>query len=804
MFGDMIRKIPPVHVYGTPVAAERERVDISSRRPKHFEHPSSLESLSPAIDGPPSPERIRAYTEAMRRATIFGDDSRTGTLSSISSENATLSRQSSFRSNSSNMGHTRPHRPESIQILSSMFSRNGRKMKREHSMESSSRSTLSINTTSAFDEEESAKEYHFGKKGSRTRKTISAPMDFRHITHTGKDHLPDLHRKNRTELASEFSAMRASQVPTHGELKGIRATDLHFENFSSEALSTSTGESRRQTVRNPRRPSTARTPSSPLRAVNVTKSHESLRAAPPRPPRSPLSPPCPRTLPARTSSRTASVLFDQFDPFATANIERPYTSGSFRKPSPFHLPMPSKSPANEDQHKTTEEIVSYAITTPGDEAWPLATAVSVSSGHNLTDVQEEEEDYFLRPVRLSIELRTSQSTPALRHISQEKATHARMPSNATVLSANGSVLADTELHNDDSWEQDIDWCYDNEVEADCDYQWDQCSDENSSDKTATIPTTVQPTLDLKVQDDERTYKGSFRPSLLIPSPRDLQQFSPSSNASTPFSDIKTPGLLPPKHARSSSRASSFKECHGFNLSPTLLIPTDFHSQMEQDDVYQAQFIQDTVPGPIFNHGSFSLPFASIEESESSTASYRSSNLSSSTRMSYATSRGSQDSMILLSQAAMISKAHRSIGSASSLPDLVYPSRKKSYGSDLGHNMSSLSIEDDSPRSALPSDLAGSSSSLASLQQRRRKSLAPTITLASENGAGEELPSIPLLTPVPEMFPAVPLADSPRRAIHGRKSSAPISASVREVKGRARSSTISTGKARTSYALFPQI
>jgi hypothetical protein len=40
-----------------------------------------------------------------------------------------------------------------------------------------------------------------------------------------------------------------------------------------------------------------------------------------------------------------------------------------------------------------------------------------------------------------------------------------------------------------------------------------------------------------------------------------------------------PQRLPNPHARTESFSSSFKEAHGFNLSPTLLIPGDFRQQM---------------------------------------------------------------------------------------------------------------------------------------------------------------------------------------------------------------------------------
>jgi hypothetical protein len=835
MFGDMMRRVPAVHVYGTPVPKNTLNAEVL---PSPFtEPPSSPESLLPAIDGPPSPERIRAYTEAMKRSSIFGNNSRTGTFSSASSEHVSLSRKSSTRSNSSNMPLTRierperPERPESVQIFGSLFSRSNRKSRRETS--SGSISGPSRTLTDSIIEEESARDHYFGKKKhTRTRKNISGPKNFQHITHTRQDHLPNLQRTSRMELVSEFSAIRASQAPTYGELKGIRAQDLHFENFSSEALSTPNGEPIFPTPRSPRQRTTLKKPLAPLplRPMGITKSHDNLRTAPPRPPRSPLSPTCPVALPARTSSRTASVLFDQFDPLATTTIERPYTSAAFRKPAPFNLPSTPAAPTREEQQDGyVDQTISQAVTTPNNMAWPLAASPSGTFGLELTDVQEEDEDVASRRVRLSVELRASQSVPALRRKSLEQANASSETLGPAQIPSDNTTGTKTEPPSDifqlsgDSWESDIDWCYENEVEADCDYQWDQCCDENASVITATDPKPViQPALQLSVQNDERVYNGRFRPSLLVPSPYDLPELSPMSNTSTPSSDPRTPAFLRPKHIRSPSHASSFKESHGFHLSPTLLIPADFQMQMEQDAIYQEQFTHDSPSASMFVQERFSHSFSPIDENESSTASYRSSNFSrgsarssSSTRISSATSRGSQDSIILLSRAAGVSQAHRSIGSASSLPDLIY-SMQQQQGSvtDLSSDVAALNVSDDHLDSAPAPGIAGPAPTLASLQHRRKKSLAleqglrtiATVTPSIQVDDTQVDVSAPTssLSPVPESFPEMPVEIVHQRQIHGRKVSAPVSPSVREFKGRARSATTSTGKARASYALFPQV
>ncbi|KAH7360669.1 hypothetical protein BKA65DRAFT_473808 [Rhexocercosporidium sp. MPI-PUGE-AT-0058] len=838
-FGGGKAPYPTVYTVSSPKKSSKK--DTHPPSPLR-ESPSSPDSLEPAIDGPPSPERIRAYTEQMKRSSIFGNNSRTNTLSSgasssrsrestiASTDNVSLSRRSSSRSNTSSM--LRHDRPESVQIFGSLFSRSARKTKRD-TQNVGLRSASSIGLDDMVVEEGSAKDQYYGKKGSfRRRHMISSPYNFQHVTHTRQEHLPDLGRTSRTELVSEFSAMRASQVPTNGELKGIRAEDLHFENFSSEALSVPPSEeapvaTSPQTSPQRRGVSKSVQPPqlSPQRAMGYAKSHDNLRIAPPRPPRSPLSPTCPLALPARTSSRTASVLFDTFDPLATTTIARPHTNGGFRKPAPFILPSP---PSTSDE----QEDGTHAVTTPSDEAWPLTASLSGNFGNELADVQEEEEDVMSkRSSRLSTasaELRMSQSVPALRLKSQVQSldrSEARMsttlgqPLTAATFSAPRQTPTSPGFQFSDSWESDIDWCYENGEES-CGYDvWS----EGCGNATETNATAAQPQLQLSLQTEERTYRGRFRPSLLVSSACDAPELSPGSFTSTPSSDPRTPAnFLRPSHIRSPSHASSFKESHGFHLSPTLLIPTDFQSQMEQDAIYTEHYGNDSSNGAIFMQDSYVHAISPVDEGESSTSSYRSSDFSrrsarssSSTRAS-GTSRASQDSMMLLRRSSSTTHAHRSIGSNSSLPDLV-PSTLRQIDHDLSTNISVLTGLDDVVDSAPSPEIGGSTPTLALIQHRRNKSLiverelrngeTQSVLSTSTAHSKDAIDVSGSLSPVAEAFPHLPAEG--KAPNHERKTSAPEPvAPLREFKGRARASTAAaamvSGKRRGSYMLFPQI
>lgn len=793
--------------------------------PPPKDHIPSAESLEPAMDGPPSPEGIRAYTEQMKRSSIFGNNSRTNTLTSStassrsresSTDNPVLSRQLSARSR----GTTMPSawdRPESIQIFGkSIFSR--RKKRDTHGDNLHGRSASSLAIGEDIRREASAKDrYHGGhsRRGTmtsshepRARHYISSPFNFQHVTHTRHTHLPNLQRTTHMELLSEFSAIRASQAPSHGELKGIRAQDLHFENFSSETLTAPSMPSEESDIQPQRE------------RIKHAQSHDNLRSS-----RSSLSPSCPVALPARTSSRTASVLLETFDPLATTTIERPQTNCGFRKPAPFGLltpPPPQQSTWSEQQEYFAERPASHAVTTPGDEAWPLASSPSGTfGGTELTDVQEEEEDLATRRrsriSSVSGELKASQSVPALRLKSQAQETLSNESDAASMVPPPSAGL--------DSWDNAIDYAYDHEAEADCDYQWERHSideDDNTTTTDASQSTNAeQPALDLHLEDDNQSiYHGRFRPSLLVPSSLEIPELSPMSNISAASSDPRTPSnFLRPNHSRSPSHASSFKESHGFHLSPSLLIPNDFQSQMDQEALYEEHYNSNATSASMF------VPepcnFSPIDEITSSTASYRSSEFSrrsarssSSTRTSAPTSRGSQDSIMLLSCSASIDQLHRS--SSSSLPDLT-PAMPRKFEKThaLTASVSMLNLEEryDPGEAAAPGPDVND---VPSMRHRRYKSLMQE-QVPRSGGNRSALPPNLLnekdhvdLSPVAESFISPPKETT--GFAHGRNISAPVlSTFVGAVPPRARAASTVGGavhrpsdKKRGSYTLFPQV
>ncbi|KAM5353792.1 hypothetical protein ACJ41O_000442 [Fusarium nematophilum] len=598
------------------------------------------ELMEPAIDGPPSPERIRQLSKQMKHASHLNRSQRaasSGSSSLLSSErpgweqafdNMSITRRSSQRSTTS--GSPSRDRPDSVQVLGkNIFHRRAKssksgRSKRESSAHSSSGSSLySAETTSenslATFKESFMPTIFARRKTSRDESVlqkklqISGPFNFQHVTHTPREQVANLQRGSRMELMSEMSALR-TPGPTSAGVQGPEGRDLHFANFSSEHIAEVPSASIQRASIGPRR------------LIKHARSQEQLRKSPPRPvrpPRSPIeplhSPTLPPVPPPRVSSRQ-STLRDG-ETATMAGLDRPQTSGGFRRPRPFSPDEnidqpPTTSPGfgaapESEAHPGDEHRFSHAITTPDDAAWPLGVPGTAPFESPLPDVPEEEEHFVqqgLSPVSLTStrsSLRASQSVPVLRGFCQSQrpmsgASDTLGPLESPVAHRRGvqheGDEADVPAAIRESWEDDIDYCYEHEADANFDYEWER----PSMDVCRDVPPPVQVAL---VEDELREVPtigtAESSPGMLSASRFDMPALSPASQASPPIGhEAVTPSSAaavtsnfsfprgeraarPPNlsHSRSDSRASSFKESHGFTLSPSLLIPGDYHQQM---------------------------------------------------------------------------------------------------------------------------------------------------------------------------------------------------------------------------------
>lgn len=574
--------------------------------------------LDPAIDGPPSPESIRELSQQMKRASVRDKHHSHQTSSSGSSsmrsltsadptpwENAiderTLSRKSSGRSTSSSMPSR--DRPESVQIFGkTIFNRRG-KMRRESSAQSSSSSMYSTDAMvdaalppaqTSTSNRDSAIPALFGLRRStkqdqvaeaQRRLNISGPYNFQHVAHTQE--------KQRAALASP--------APSSG---------MHFADFSSDSLPLD-GESTPMTVPElyqttslTRNPSVLKKHPSSRRALNRSQSQEQLGMGipPPRPPRSPIDQSAPGgpVPPPRGSSRM-STRHERFD-----SVDRPQTSSSFRSPQLYADPgSPPPTSYGYSPAPDMDMIPEHAYSSVHDDSnWPLPCPSSSASEFPLPNVPEEDETAVAtKKCRASVasnsSLRGSQSVPMLRALSiRQNDDSGRRTSDASdtlgrfdLFAAQRALKAALIESNRgdalprEAWEDDIDYCYDHEAEADCDYEWGRSSLDASRDGDTATPV-----------DEHGRATGSCEasPAMLTPGQFDVPALSPVSQLSsataqeaiTPTvvnnakaSNFSMPRVESKNSLRKPSDASSFHESHGFTLSPSLLIPMDYQQQM---------------------------------------------------------------------------------------------------------------------------------------------------------------------------------------------------------------------------------
>ncbi|KAL7959145.1 hypothetical protein V8C34DRAFT_313609 [Trichoderma compactum] len=574
----------------------------------------AAEFFEPAMDRPPSPSRLRQLNSQMRRASQLRRQNghRTAASASVASnlenpgweqtlENLSLGRRASVKSTGSS-AHSRERSDSVYGLGKNPFHRRVRS-KRESSANSSSASSIYSaeappDNAIAPPPKESFIQAFARRRASRDdtavaqkKLQISGPYNFQHVMHTNRD-------ENSANDAPEQLTMRATgptSAPNVSEESGLLFHPDAY-NDSGEFFSRPAAASRQSASVGPRR------------LMRRIRSQDQLRGStpsmspPPRPPRSPIHPTAPQPgspgLPSRRPSLQVAYE-DVEEQLPVVNIERPKTSGGFRHPQPYNPndpveplpPMPIMT-SREDFH-VYNTMLSPILPSPTEPAWPLASPTLATYETPLADVPEEDEHSAAH--RRSI--RGSQSFPMLRRSHRPASNASETLGSLHTMSVQQQQVAvesAAEKHGfdfgviEESWEDDIDYCYEHEAEADCDYQWERDSMDTARDSD-TLP--VEVTL---ASEDVEVPIGTARssPGMLSVATFDVPGLSPISQASTPtIQEAITPvstapaasnfslPLLDKKKLFRVSHASSFKESHGFTLSPSLLIPGDFHQQM---------------------------------------------------------------------------------------------------------------------------------------------------------------------------------------------------------------------------------
>jgi hypothetical protein len=330
----------------------------------------------------------------------------------------------------------------------------------------------------------------------------------------------------------------------------------------------------------------------------------------------------------------------------------------------------------------------------------------------------------------------------------------------------------------DSWEDDIDYCYEHEAEADCDYKWETTSLDGAALDSPTIPHNTTSS------DSKTTIKVSTTPNLVTPAATEAPLLSPLSNTSIDSPGVTTPALPRPNLTRNHSNESSFKESHGFTLSPSLLIPTDYSSQIDQDALYDELLFNDQDhQHALHAQHQFDTYRISAEGNPSSSASYRSSNWSRASASTTLSKSSSHESVVILSRAASIALQHRSISSTASgsVPELVHSSKAKRDTAELDR---ARNVDTQAPE-------------VPAVPLRNKASM----------GLGSPTEHDRVLSPVAEMYTdsmAMPSTSLLAGAAHGRKMSVPMHTAKPSETPKSGRKRAMSAKSKGGYNLFPQI
>lgn len=496
-------------------------------------------------------------------------------------------------------------RPDSMQLFSkAVFSRRPKLLRGNSGQGPLNSSLLSLTEISTDTTPDLPKEPRFIQSMFARRRTrgeseasmkkiqISGPYDFQHVSHSSKENVRRLDDAKRHEALPGFSGARprtGTDVTSAPSGLNLRALDKPLP-----------------------------TPPSPEQDMDRASSRGSIQFSPSRfIPDDAQTSPIP---PLRTSSRI-SVHHDRTDSFGRAAFDR-LRSNSGHQAQPFILPTtdglwpPPVSQASGitsgPQVAAGGESSPYPNSATDDNAWPLTGSMS-----SLPEVPEEEE-YHLTNIksRASImsnttSLRGSISVPYLRRVSLNQATQ-RPPSNASDTLGRFDLLAaqralhgyddegmDDNEFSPDNWEDDIDYCYDHAAEADCDFAWERlsCDLDHEAYPAKGSYLSHRPELSVGSFGSVRVNQLSadvpgLGPTSYVSGATLQGAITPTGSAAPMTSNFSLPRIdtsaqLKREHDRSGSTASSFQEADEFCLSPSLLIPNDYHEcvlQYERGDL----------------------------------------------------------------------------------------------------------------------------------------------------------------------------------------------------------------------------
>lgn len=223
--------------------------------------------------------------------------------------------------------------------------------------------------------------------------------------------------------------------------------------------------------------------------------------------------------------------------------------------------------------------------------------------------------------------------------------------------------------SEESWEDDIDYIYDNALEAECELDWESPSSGGTAETQSygrqdhgrlSAMTSSSSAVPSPTVDEEPPLSPGFCSSLLVPNMNSVPDLEPrSANSSSTMdthvhtpSDYFTPHGFPP---------TAIAEGGRFSFAPSLLGPQDFKDQTHREELYD---------NLLADYEGLDKHFPLLEPARSIASSTRSSHVRTSKCSSY-------DSSLMSSghgSGSWTAGIRRSDSSAGSLPELVHSSQ----------------------------------------------------------------------------------------------------------------------------------
>ncbi|KAL4985642.1 hypothetical protein BDW68DRAFT_164614 [Aspergillus falconensis] len=656
--------------------------------------------------------RSTAHTQSPKRLSVFSGRSRSNTTTSTPSVTSSRCSQASSMTSNENAPVPFTHEDRTTSTAGvrhdrhesatkSLFLRGSRILRRQGSK---------VNMVGPLNEEEDAERdksrFDFGRRKSRSndnqehiKRMISDPFDFHHLTHTSPAQFEALGKTRENELVTEFSAIRASQKPV-ANLKGIRAEDIQMRSLSAEDLShclPQHGNNGPSTASPPRSPGARSTSPQILeyRPLRESRVFENFSRPVPRYPRGDAA----RSPPRASSPRLTS---SPEIPEPSARVIDEILDLDSRQQYPEHAYYADDASAHGTSMSGHVEGMMHsnlgeAITTdPDSGSIETRTASALASPTSeLDDVPEEDEathwhdspesQHSEYPASLGSQVSPKAVVAPKSRLSIDVAKELSKKFTEALGSPTlPQYLADREISSIDdqriqsilhrqpsvhktihetiyeTWDDDIDYCYQHAAESNSDFDWARTSiDEPQRDKVAATVTTTNPA------------------TLSAPAPASPSnpRYLSASVFSTPDLDSSHSQSVPCSHLTTTpSGAGCDGEKNGDFFQPVTssVLSGALTKHISPDTLYEDYLADD---GESDRHFSFysQSGFQAIDQPVSPRSSF-----------SPISKYNSQESLIL-SRAASIVRKHRSSVSTTSVPELVHSlaSSRDFSSSDLG-------------------------------------------------------------------------------------------------------------------------